>query len=80
MDANTHKIDSYDDLAARMAGEGGGGLVDLYWCGKPECETKIRDETRATCRAIPLNPDGPPGNCIVCGESAPERAFFAKAY
>jgi prolyl-tRNA synthetase len=80
MDANTHKIDSYDDLAAQMAGEGGGGFADIYWCGNAVCETKIREETRATCRAIPLNQNGPPGNCIVCGESAPERAFFAKAY
>ena len=44
------------------------------------CETKIREETRATCRAIPLNQSHPPGNCVVCGEVAAERALFAKAY
>jgi hypothetical protein len=44
------------------------------------CETKIREETRATCRAIPLNQAHPPGKCVVCGEVASERALFAKAY
>jgi prolyl-tRNA synthetase len=80
MEANTYQLDSYADLQARMQGEGGGGFADIYWCGRPECETKIRDQTRATCRAIPLQQNHPAGQCIVCGESATERAFFAKAY
>jgi prolyl-tRNA synthetase len=79
-DANTRKFDDYAQLSMQMEGEGGGGLANIYWCGNPVCETKIRDETRATCRAIPLNQDGAPGKCIVCGESAKERAYFAKAY
>jgi prolyl-tRNA synthetase len=80
MEANTHQLDSYAELQARMQGEGGGGFADIYWCGNPLCETKIRDETRATCRAIPLHQNHPAGRCIVCGEAAAERAFFAKAY
>ena len=63
-----------------MEGEGGGGMAHVYWCGNPACETKIREETKATCRAIPLNQDGAAGKCIVCGEPATERAYFAKAY
>ena len=63
-----------------MEGEGGGGMADIYWCGNPACETQIREETKATCRAIPLNQNGAAGRCIVCGEPAHERAFFAKAY
>ncbi|HEY1851669.1 MAG TPA: proline--tRNA ligase [Candidatus Binataceae bacterium] len=78
--ANTHLVDSYDKLVEQMKGEGGGGFADIYWCGNPVCETKIREETRATCRAIPLNQSHPPGNCVVCGEVAAERALFAKAY
>jgi len=80
MEANTHQLSSYAELTEQMKGEGGGGFADIYWCGRPECETKIREETRATCRAIPLKQDHPAGVCIVCGESAAERAFFAKAY
>ncbi|HXZ89403.1 MAG TPA: proline--tRNA ligase, partial [Candidatus Binataceae bacterium] len=79
-DQNTRRFDDYANLRAQMEGEGGGGLADIHWCGNPDCETRIREETRATCRAIPLNQDGAPGKCIVCGESAKERAFFAKAY
>ncbi|HKN09783.1 MAG TPA: proline--tRNA ligase [Pseudomonadota bacterium] len=80
MQSQTRRFDDYDSLRKQMEGEGGGGLADIFWCGKPACETKVREETRATCRAIPLNQDGAPGKCIVCGESARERAFFAKAY
>jgi prolyl-tRNA synthetase len=80
VDQNTRSFDDYAELRAQMEGEGGGGLANIYWCGNPACETRIREETRATCRAIPLNQDGAPGKCIVCGESAKERAFFAKAY
>jgi prolyl-tRNA synthetase len=80
VDQNTRSFDDYAELRAQMEGEGGGGLANIYWCGNPECETRVREETRATCRAIPLNQDGAPGKCIVCGESAKERAFFAKAY
>jgi prolyl-tRNA synthetase len=80
MVANTRRFDDYAAFKKHMEGEGGGGFADLYWCGKPVCETKIREETKATCRAIPLDQHDAPGKCIVCGESAPERAFFAKSY
>jgi prolyl-tRNA synthetase len=80
MEANTRRFVSYDDLQAQMAGEGGGGFADVFWCGNASCETKLREETRATCRAIPLNQSEPAGSCIVCGEASIERAFFAKAY
>jgi len=79
-EANTRQVESYDKLLDQMKGEGGGGFADVYWCGNPVCETKIREETRATCRAIPLNQSHPPGKCVVCGEAASERALFAKAY
>jgi len=63
-----------------MEGEGGGGFANVYWCGNPACETKIREETKATCRAIPISQTCATGNCIVCGQPAAERAYFAKAY
>src|SRR6266851_988738 len=67
--AETRQFDDYEKFRAQMAGEGGGGMADVFWCGKAECETRIREETKATCRAIPLNQSGPAGKCIVCGES-----------
>ena len=80
MVANTRKFDDYDALKKHMEGEGGGGFADIYWCGNPACETRIREETKATCRAIPLEQHTQPGKCLVCGEPAAERAFFAKSY
>ncbi|MBV8454789.1 MAG: proline--tRNA ligase [Deltaproteobacteria bacterium] len=79
-DSNTRPFDDYTKLCAQMADEGGGGFAEVYWCGNPVCETEIREETRATCRAIPLNQHIDSGPCIVCGQPATERAFFAKAY
>jgi prolyl-tRNA synthetase len=79
-DSNTRTFDDYTKLCAQMADEGGGGFAEVYWCGNPECETKMREETRATCRAIPLNQHNDGGPCIVCRQPATERAFFAKAY
>jgi prolyl-tRNA synthetase len=80
MRANTREFDDYAKFRAQMEGEGGGGMADIYWCGSAACETRIREETRATCRAIPLGQSGAAGRCLVCGEVAKERAFFAKAY
>ena len=77
---NKRRFDDYAELCKQMEGEGGGGMAEVFWCGNPECETKIREQTKATCRAIPLNQQGPAGRCIVCAEPAKERAFFAKAY
>ena len=80
MIANTRKFDDYDAFKKHMEGEGGGGFADIYWCGNPVCETRIREESKATCRAIPLEQNTQPGKCLVCGEPATERAFFAKSY
>jgi prolyl-tRNA synthetase len=79
-DSNTRQFDDYTKLHAQMADEGGGGFADIYWCGNPACETRIREETRATCRAVPLNQHNDGGRCIVCKEPAAEHALFAKAY
>ncbi len=57
------------------------GFALSYWCGDADCEAKIKEETKATTRCIPL--DGQPsveGKCIHCGKAAKEKALFAKAY
>jgi prolyl-tRNA synthetase len=79
-DATTREHSDYSALREQMAGEGGSGFALTYWCGNPTCEAKIREDTKATCRAIPLNQQIVTGKCIVCGQSAAERAYFAKAY
>src|SRR6202011_3898657 len=74
--ANTHEARTYEDL--KKAVETGFALS--CWCGSPECEAKIKEETRATMRCIPLEQSGGPGACVYCGKRAAERAIFARAY
>jgi prolyl-tRNA synthetase len=52
-----------------------------HWCGSDACEAKIKDDTKATSRNIPLDQEGVgSGVCIVCGEPAEEWAYWARAY
>ncbi len=56
------------------------GFVLAHWCGAAACEDKIKEETKATLRCVPLEQAGGPGKCVVCGQPATEKAIFAKAY
>jgi prolyl-tRNA synthetase len=56
------------------------GFAHSYWCGKSECEQKIKEETKATTRCIPLDQEKGQGTCIHCGQPAEEKVIFAKAY
>ena len=78
MRAATHEFDDYGAFCQQMGSKG--GMAYVYWCGDADCETKIREDTRATCRAIPLGQTTAPGKCIVCGRPAREQAYFATAY
>jgi prolyl-tRNA synthetase len=74
--ANTRDAKTYDEL--KKAVETGFALS--HWCGDADCEAKIKEETRATMRCIPLQQTGGAGTCVYCGKPAPERAIFARAY
>jgi prolyl-tRNA synthetase len=63
------------------------GFAFSWWCGGSDCEGKIKEETKATMRCIPLDQSlgtgrsaGGSGKCIYCGEPAKAKAIFAKAY
>ncbi|MBR5146766.1 MAG: proline--tRNA ligase, partial [Bacteroidales bacterium] len=51
-----------------------------HWDGTPETEQKIKDETKATIRCIPLDDDFEDGNCIYSGQPSKRRVIFARAY
>ena len=55
------------------------GFAYSFWCGG-ECEKRIKEDTKATLRCIPLEQTGETGNCIYCGNPAVGKAYFAKAY
>ncbi len=75
---NSHIVDDYADFQSRV---GSGGFYHMRWCGNAACETKVKDDTKATIRCLPLTGDADAGPCIVCGEAAEGvRAIFARAY
>lgn len=74
--ANTYDPVDYPALVEAVAK----GWAFSWWCESPECEAKVKDETKATTRCIPLDqPDGT-GCCIVCGKPARRKVIFARAY
>ncbi len=56
------------------------GWAFSWWCGKAECEGRIKEETKATTRCMPMDQPEGKGICICCGEPAHEKVYFARAY
>jgi prolyl-tRNA synthetase len=56
------------------------GFVWAWWCGSPDCETKVKDDTKATIRCLPFDQPKGSGPCVVCGGEAQKQAVFARAY
>lgn len=83
-EAQTRRVDTWDEFKACFAGEGGGGFVVAHWDGTAETEAAIAEETKATIRAIPITPlapeDAEPGHCVYSGRPSQQRVVFAKAY
>lgn len=73
----TREINSYDEFKVEI--EKGGFLI-CHWDGTPETEEKIKEETKATIRCIPLTGDKTPGLCMVTGKPSVQRVVFARAY
>ncbi len=75
---NTQRVHSYDQFKRVM--EGRPGFVIAPWCGGADCEAKIKDDTQATIRNMPLGSGPVSGPCIRCDRPARAEAWFAKAY
>jgi prolyl-tRNA synthetase len=73
----TREVDTYEDFKIEIEK---GGFILAHWDGTPETEDRIKDETKATIRCIPLEGDKTPGKCIVTGKSSAQRVVFARAY
>jgi prolyl-tRNA synthetase len=56
------------------------GWAFSWWCGDNECEAKIKDDTKATIRCVPLEQPGGSENCIYCGKPAKEKVYFSRGY
>lgn len=75
---NTHVVNDYSEFKKIMLTRR--GFLKALWCGDAECESKIKEETKASTRCLPFNSKVEKGTCIYCGRKATQRWVFAQAY
>ncbi len=73
----TREVNSYEEFKVEIEK---GGFLLCHWDGTPETEEKIKAETKATIRCIPLEGDKTPGFCMVTGKPSKQRVIFARNY
>ena len=78
-DENIIKVDTWDDFKEKIEN---GGFLLCHWDGTPETEEKIKEETKATIRCIPLDSAvcEEEGKCIYSGKPSHRRVLFARSY
>ena len=76
-DSKTSVASSYDEFKTKLDD---GGFFWADWCGCPECEAKVKEETKATIRLVPFEETTLGDKCFVCGEKAKTKALWARAY
>ena len=74
---NTREVDTWEDFKEEIKKP---GFLLCHWDGTPETEEKIKAETKATIRCIPLEGNKTPGKCIYTGKPSAQRVIFAIAY
>jgi len=72
----TRNVDSYDEFKVEIEK---GGFLLCHWDGTAETEERVKDETKATIRCIPLEASEE-GVCIFTGKPSKQRVVFARAY
>ncbi|MEE3245414.1 proline--tRNA ligase [Leeuwenhoekiella palythoae] len=77
-DTHITEVDTYDEFKDIL--ENKTGFVSAFWDGTKETEERIKTETKATIRCIPLNAKEEEGVCVYSGKPAQMRVLFAKAY
>ncbi len=76
-ETKTVKVDTWDDFKAQLEL---GGFILAHWDGTTETEEKIKEETKATIRCIPLDSVPEEGTCIYSGRPSHRRVIFARNY
>ena len=74
---NTREVNTWEEFKEEIKKP---GFLLCHWDGTPETEEKIKAETKATIRCIPLEGDKTPGTCIYTGKPSAQRVIFAIAY
>ena len=73
----TREVNSYEEFKVEIEK---GGFLMCHWDGTPETEERIKEDTKATIRCIPINGDLTEGKCMVTGKPSAQRVVFARAY
>lgn len=73
-----YSVDTLDEMKASIEEKRGFTLAG--WCGSEACERHVKDETGATSRNIPFEPEVTKTKCLVCGDPAQHTVVFARAY
>ncbi len=74
--SRTRDVRTWEELGEQV----GRGYARAMWCGKRECEDRIKDAFSATSRNMPFNQTPFADSCVCCGEPADKVMYFAKAY
>ncbi|WP_316831599.1 proline--tRNA ligase [Pedobacter aquatilis] len=77
-DEHITEANSYEEFKTLLDGKA--GFISAHWDGTPETEQKIKEETKATIRCIPLDNKLEDGVCIYSGKPSTQRVLFARAY
>ena len=78
LQANTFTASTYNEFKNIMTKSR--GFIKAHWCENPECESKIKEETKATTRCRQLNDPEDFGKCIYCGAPSQHRWVFGQSY
>ncbi len=76
-DSMIRTVDTYEEFKTEIEK---GGFILAHWDGTTETEEKVKEETKATIRCIPLDGDNTPGVCMVTGKPSARRVIFARNY
>jgi len=74
---NTFIEDDYESFKTRIEN---GGFFQMHWCGTDDCESLIKEETKATIRCIPFQQIRERGKCIRCEKPSGGRVIIARSY
>ena len=77
-ETSSYYVDTWEEF--KEINDTKGGFIYAHWDGSIETEERIKEETKATIRVIPLNNQMEPGKCIYSGKPSVQRVVFAKAY
>jgi len=75
---NIREANSFEEMVKLLDEKG--GFISAHWDGTEETEEKIKEQTKATIRCIPLDNKQEEGVCILSGKPSRERVLFARAY